>query len=78
MEVSVMNLFTKKDNVDLAHIGKITKAMADLQGTMQDLLEEGIGGDQSNVPNAVNPAQPEQGQAQPEQDLAQPAPEQNN
>jgi hypothetical protein len=52
LEVSVMNLFSKKDNVDLAHVGKITKAMADLQNTMQDLLEEGV----ASQPSAAAPA----------------------
>ncbi len=42
LEVSVMNMFARKDNVDLTHVGKITKAMADLQSTMQDMIDDGV------------------------------------
>ena len=42
MEVGVMNLFARKDNVNLAHVGKITKAMADLQSCMQDMIDDGV------------------------------------
>ena len=42
LEVAVMNMFARKDNVDLGHVGKITKSMADLQGTMQDMIDDGI------------------------------------
>lgn len=42
LEVAVMNLFSRKDNIDLAHVGKITKSMADLQSTMQDLIDDGM------------------------------------
>lgn len=47
LEVAVMNLFARKDNVDLGHVGKITKSMADLQSTMQDMIDDGVetGGD---------------------------------
>jgi hypothetical protein len=42
LEVAVMNMFARKDNVDLTHVGKITKAMADLQSTMQDMIDDGV------------------------------------
>jgi hypothetical protein len=42
LEVAVMNMFARKDNVDLTHVGKITKSMADLQSTMQDMIDEGV------------------------------------
>lgn len=42
LEVGIMNLFSRKDTIDLAHVGKITKAMADLQSTMQDMIDDGI------------------------------------
>jgi hypothetical protein len=42
LEVAVMNLFARKDNVDLTHVGKITKSMADLQNTMQDMIDDGV------------------------------------
>ena len=42
LEVSVLNLFARKDNVDLTHVSKISKAMADLQSTMQDMIDEGV------------------------------------
>ena len=50
LEVAVMNLFSRKDNIDLAHVGKITKAMADLQSTMQDLIDDGMGNNQAKIP----------------------------
>lgn len=71
LEVGVMQLFTKKDNVDLSHVSKIAKAMSDLQGTMQDLIDDGVdspsgaqaqgallnpsGGQQGQVPNQPVP-----------------------
>lgn len=61
LEVAVMNLFARKDNVDLAHVGKITKSMADLQSTMQDMIDDGVetgGGGQAPM---------NQGQMQPQQ-----------
>ena len=42
LEVAVMNMFARKDNVDLGHVGKITKSMAELQSTMQDMIDDGI------------------------------------
>jgi hypothetical protein len=42
MEVGILNLLSKKDNLDLTHVSKISKAMADLQNTMQDMLDDGI------------------------------------
>lgn len=42
MEVGVLNLFARKDNVDLTHVSKISKAMSDLQSTMQDMIDDGI------------------------------------
>ena len=42
LEVTVMNLFARKDNVDLAHVAKITKSMGDLQSTMQDMIDDGV------------------------------------
>ncbi len=42
LEVAVMNLFARKDNVDLSHVAKITKSMGDLQATMQDMIDDGV------------------------------------
>ena len=50
LEVAVMNLFSRKDNIDLNHVGKITKAMAELQSTMQDLIDDGM----ANAPGGSN------------------------
>jgi len=53
LEVAVMNMFARKDNVDLGYVQKITKSMADLQGTMQDIIDEGgvdVGGGQQRQP----------------------------
>ena len=67
LEVSIINMFARKDNVDLAHVSKISKSMADLQATMQDLIDDG-------VDSPASPQQPiNQGQLQqaPEQAVAQ-------
>ena len=59
LEVAVMNMFSRKDNVDLAHVGKITKSMAELQNTMQDMIDDGIDmGGQQQQP--LNPQAPQQ------------------
>lgn len=57
LEVSVMNLFARKDNVDLTHVGKITKAMADLQGTMQDMIDDGVDVGSGQRPQPINQQQ---------------------
>ncbi|MBS1722374.1 MAG: hypothetical protein JSS66_05145 [Armatimonadetes bacterium] len=74
LEVAIMQMFTRKDNVDLQHVSKIAKAMSDLQGTMQDLIDDGVdspvgaqagqnsGGTLMNTPGAPSPAA---GQTQP-------------
>ena len=54
LEVAVMNLFARKDNVDLTHVGKITKAMADLQSTMQDMIDDGVDVGSGQRPQAIN------------------------
>ena len=74
LEVAVMNMFARKDNVDLVHVGKITKSMADLQSTMQDMIDDGIdtGGGQGQQP--LNQQQLQQ-QPQPQQPQQ---PQQNN
>ena len=63
LEVAVMNLFARKDNVDLTHVGKITKSMADLQNTMQDMIDDGVdtGGARNQQP--INQGQMPGGQA---------------
>ena len=57
LEVGVMNLFARKDNVDLTHVGKITKAMADLQGTMQDMIDDGVDVGSGQRPQPINAGQ---------------------
>ncbi|MFM9701207.1 hypothetical protein, partial [Streptomyces europaeiscabiei] len=42
LEVAVMNMFARKDNVDLTHVQKITKSMAELQACMQDMIDDGV------------------------------------
>ena len=64
LEVAVMNMFARKDNVDLAHVGKITKSMADLQTTMQDMIDDGIDVGSGQQPQAINQQQLQQQQAQ--------------
>ena len=75
LEVAVMNMFARKDNVDLVHVGKITKSMADLQSTMQDMIDDGIdtGGGQGQ-----QPLNQQQLQQQPQQQPQQQQPQQNN
>ena len=63
LEVAVMNMFARKDNVDLAHVGKITKSMADLQSTMQDMIDDGIDVGSGQAPQALNQQQLQQQQA---------------
>lgn len=64
LEVAVMNLFARKDNIDLGHVSKISKAMAELQSTMQDLIDDGMGqgapGGQPTMPQGQAPAAPAQ------------------
>ena len=57
LEVAVMNMFARKDNVDLTHVGKITKAMADLQGTMQDMIDDGVDVGSGQRPQPINQQQ---------------------
>ena len=73
LEVSVLNLFARKDNIDLGHVAKITKAMGDLQGTLQDMVDDGIETGQRQQP--MIPAQ--NGQPQPQAPQTQPAQPQN-
>ncbi len=72
LEVAVMNMFARKDNVDLAHVGKITKSMADLQSTMQDMIDDGIDVGSGQQPQALNQQQlQQQQQAQPAANIQQ-------
>ena len=48
LEVAVLNLFSRKDNIDLAHVAKLTKAMGELQNTLQDMIDDGIEAGTSN------------------------------
>jgi len=59
LEVAVMNLFAKKDNIDLSHVAKLTKAMGELQNTLQDMIDDGIetGGQKAQQP-MIPPQQP--------------------
>jgi hypothetical protein len=70
LEVAVMNMFARKDNVDLAHVGKITKSMADLQSTMQDMIDDGIDVGSGQAPQALNQQQLQQQQQQQPQPAA--------
>jgi hypothetical protein len=64
LEVSIINMFARKDNVDLAHVSKISKSMADLQATMQDLIDEGVdSGSQPKQPLNQDQLQQQQPQA---------------
>ena len=67
LEVAVMNMFARKDNVDLTHVGKITKSMADLQSTMQDMIDDGVdvGAGQNQPMNQGQLQQQQQQQSNP-------------
>ena len=66
LEVAVMNMFARKDNVDLTHVGKITKSMADLQSTMQDMIDDGVDvGAGQNQPMNQGQLQQQQQQSNP-------------
>lgn len=64
LEVAVLNLFSRKDNIDLSHVAKLTKAMGELQGTLQDMIDDGIETGSRNQNPMVPPSvgQPPQGQ----------------
>jgi hypothetical protein len=80
LEVAVLNLFSRKDNIDLTHVAKLTKAMGELQNTLQDMIDDGIetAGQKGGQP--MIPAQPQpQGQpagAAPAAPAQEPAPAQ--
>lgn len=58
LEVAIINMFARKDNVDLTHVSKISKSMADLQATMEDLINDGVGSEgQQQAP--INQGQPQ-------------------
>lgn len=66
LEVTVMNLFARKDNIDLGHVAKITKSMGDLQSTMQDMIDDGVGaGGGNGAPMNQGALQQPQQQQQP-------------
>jgi intein/homing endonuclease len=81
LEVAVLNLFSRKDNIDLAHVAKLTKAMGELQNTLQDMIDDGIeSADSKNTQPMIPPQnggeapqQPPAG-AQPAAPGAQPVP----
>ena len=62
LEVAVMNLFARKDNVDLTHVGKITKGMAVLQSVMQDMIDDGVDVGSGQRPQPINQGQAPQAQ----------------
>ena len=57
LEVAVMNLFSQKDNIDLIHVEKLTKAMSGLQTTMEDMIDAGAGTASVQRPQPINQAQ---------------------
>ena len=66
LEVAVLNLFSRKDNIDLGHVAKLTKAMGELQNTLQDMIDDGIetGGQRQGQPMvAPQPQLPQTPQA---------------
>ena len=64
LEVAVLNLFSRKDNIDLTHVAKLTKAMGELQNTLQDMIDDGI---ETSGQKNTQPMIPPQAPAQPPQ-----------
>jgi hypothetical protein len=60
LEVAVMNMFARKDNIDLTHVQKVTKAMSDLQATMQDMIDDGVDVGSGQRPQPLNQGQTQQ------------------
>ena len=60
LEVAVLNMFARKDNIDLTHVQKTTKAMSDLQATMQDMIDDGVDVGSGQRPQPINQAQQQQ------------------
>ena len=74
LEVAVLNLFSRKDNIDLGHVAKLTKAMGELQNTLQDMIDDGI---ESAGQSGGQPMIPAQNQQQiPAENQTPAAPEQ--
>jgi len=59
LEVAVLNLFSRKDNIDLGHVAKLTKAMGELQNTLQDMIDDGIETAGQKNAQPMVPAQPQ-------------------
>ncbi len=77
LEVAVLNLFSRKDNIDLTHVAKLTKAMGELQNTLQDMIDDGIETAGQKAGQPMIPAQPQQpAPAQPAAPAQEPAPAQ--
>lgn len=62
IEAVIVSLLSRKDNIDLSHVAKISKAMSDLQQVISDLIDDGVG----TLSDAVNiqQAAPQPGQEQ--------------
>ena len=60
IEAVIISLLSRKDNIDLSHVAKISKAMSDLQQVISDLVDDGVG----TLSDAVNFQQNEQMQPQ--------------
>lgn len=75
LEVAVLNLFSRKDNIDLSHVAKLTKAMGELQNTLQDMIDDGIetGNTTNNQPMMPPASGVQQGQPQMQQPQMPPA-----
>lgn len=43
VESVIINLLSRKDNIDLTHVAKLSKAMADIQQEVSDMIDDGIG-----------------------------------
>lgn len=58
LEAVIINLLSRKDNIDLTHVAKLSKAMADIQQEVSDMIDDGIGTLTDNTMGG--PGQPQQ------------------
>ena len=68
IEAVIVNLLSRKDNIDLSHVAKLSKAMADIQQEVSDMIDDGIG----SMSDGVGLAAPQPGQPQAPQPGQQP------
>lgn len=64
LEAVIINLLSRKDNIDLTHVAKLSKAMSDIQQEVSDMIDDGIGTLTDNTMNSQQPQQAPQAEGQ--------------